>query len=788
MTTCANCEFQADEAFKFCPECGSQSVAEGGADPMIGRLLGRKYRVQSQLGSGSTGVVYLAEHVALRKQVAVKVLHKELQVGDEALQRFQREGIAAGQLNHPNVIQVFDFDKDEDADGDDVVFLAMEYVGGQSLKSWLAEHGPFDAAEAVDLARQLISTLHAAHSRGIVHRDLKPENLMLVEDDSGERSLKVLDFGLSKLVTRPVGLSLQTMAGRVLGTPLYMAPEQWRGEEVDHRADIYAASLILYELVAGEPPFRGSDITEVMVQTTSHVVPSLRETNLHNRIPDDLDEVVQRGLQKTREARFQTASEMMEALDGIRFDRVTRTRNAPRGGRGGRPRRASRSDHKTHSRALKVAASVGALTAVVACAWWWIGGASSSAADDGALVRLRAMDARNAAEQQYVTLLDEARERLRVRDAATAMVVVEKALRMPCVDAEAYLLRGHAYVQRDDTDTARADYSDALVRHPSYAEAVASLGWLSFEAGEATEALVEFERALRFDASCAAALTGEAAVRFGRGEFEPARTLLIEACRANGESARPHLWLGRVALAQSDPATAVPAFIEAKRRDSRDWQALEGLGDAYRAKGEVDAAAVQYREALTQVGGEVSVRRKLVELLIAAERTAEAEEVLRPALRDHARDGDLQVLAALVAETREDGAGAIEALRAALEHGVADPARVHELLGGLLLEQGNASHAVVQCEAAAELDDTRAGVHTTWGLALFRQGKHWLAAEKLSRAAELEPKNGFVHYTLGVIYMDYLEDPAQARSAFERYRDSGGADPRVEGWLRKLSG
>ncbi|MCK5940922.1 MAG: serine/threonine protein kinase, partial [Planctomycetes bacterium] len=164
---CGQCAFESEQPFAYCPSCGTQ--AAGGDDANSpGRVLNGKYRVLSELGAGSMGTVYLAEHVALKKKVAIKVLHRELQLGDEAMQRFQREGIAAGQISHPNVIQIFDFDRTDDG----TCFLAMELVDGDNLKDLLQKEGPLPAETALELARQLLQTLAEAHRHGVVHRDL----------------------------------------------------------------------------------------------------------------------------------------------------------------------------------------------------------------------------------------------------------------------------------------------------------------------------------------------------------------------------------------------------------------------------------------------------------------------------------------------------------------------------------------------------------------------------------------------------------------------------------------
>ncbi len=782
MTICASCGYEADAAFKFCPECGAQQVGGAQGDPMVGRTLAGKYRVVEQIGAGSMGVVYRGEHASLKKRIAIKILHRDLRVAEEAMQRFQREGIAAGQLSHPNVIQVFDFDKD--ADG--LVFLAMEYVDGLDLKSWLAEKGPMAPEEAVEIVRQLVSTLAEAHGHGIVHRDLKPENLMIAESVGAERTLKVLDFGLSKLIDRPTAASLQTMAGRVLGTPLYMAPEQWRGEEVDHRADLYAATLILYELIVGKPPFAASDVTEVMRQTTTEEPPVLSGAAAA-AVPAELDDVVATGLAKDPEQRYQSAAEMLQALDEVRYDSgsgsrrgMAQRRRAARSA----PRRARRAE-PAGSKMPLVAGGIGGLVVIAALAWWWGGGGGGESAP---LIRHKAPAARTELERGYASLLSDVRDRLRQRDDTTAMVLAEKALGMSCADAEVFALRAAVYRQRGDDDTALADYKAALERYPEYAEAMAGIGWIEFERSRFEQAGEQFDAALRADADCAAALAGRAAVLQNDGQADRGLALLSDAAARLPESAVVHLWRGKMLLAASRPVDAVVSFIEAKRNDARSAEAVAGLGDAYFAKGEPDAAVIQYREAVGLAPDDLGLRRKLVELLLAGDEVTDASDALEPALRGGVRDGNLLVLAGVIEQRRGDPAAALDRLRNGLDRGCDEAARVHVLVAQLLLENGaeKAAEARGHCEQAAELGEDSAELHAAWGLALFREEQYQAAAAQLETAVARVPDHLFARYTLGVLYMDYLDDTRKAVLHLTEYRRFGGDAARVDDWIRRL--
>src|SRR5688572_17987779 len=277
MTTCLQCGHADPGEFLFCPRCGTKAVEAGKAtNPLLGRILNGKYRIENEIGQGAMGTVYLGEHIGLKKKVALKILHSDLQVSDESLQRFQREGIAAGKFNHPHLIQIFDFDRSDSERGDGRLFyLAMEYVEGANLTLFMRQRGRLPVETALKLTRQVLSCLAEAHRHGIVHRDLKPDNIMVSEGSRSELRVKVLDFGLSKLIDRRLNSSLVTQPGRLLGTPLYMAPEQVAGAEADERSDVYAAGLILYEMLAGERPFREKDASVLFLTRPTAEAPSL---------------------------------------------------------------------------------------------------------------------------------------------------------------------------------------------------------------------------------------------------------------------------------------------------------------------------------------------------------------------------------------------------------------------------------------------------------------------------------------------------------------------------------
>ena len=277
---------------------------------MIGEQFGN-YRSISLLGEGGMGAVYLAEHPGIGRRVAVKVLHKNYTRDEHLLARFLNEARAANAIRHPNIIEILD--SGMLADG--TPFLVMELLEGESLGVRLRQTGALPIATAVDFAYQTASALGAAHSKGIVHRDLKPDNLFVVPDphDTHRERIKVLDFGIAKLQQGSVGDSVKTRTGTLMGTPIYMSPEQCRGTRtVDHRSDIYSLGVIFYEMLVGQPPFVSEGFGDLVNMHLN--VPPMSPRARRPEIPLAADALVLKMLAKNPEDRYADMSEVQGAL------------------------------------------------------------------------------------------------------------------------------------------------------------------------------------------------------------------------------------------------------------------------------------------------------------------------------------------------------------------------------------------------------------------------------------------------------------------------------------------
>ena len=243
---CPQCGGEYETADRFCPKDGSPLRPKTGGDPLVGRVIADRYLVLARLGEGGMGRVYLAEHVKMNRQCAIKVMNPSLVNDTESSQRFAREASNAARILHPNVAAVFDY-----GEADKIVYLVMEYVDGESLSAILQKEGALDPRRAIDFARQIADGLHAAHELGIVHRDLKPDNVIVTRNRSGKEIAKVVDFGIAKAVNDSPQDAL-TKSGLVIGTPEYMSPEQLLGDPVDARTDVYALGCILFQSADGE--------------------------------------------------------------------------------------------------------------------------------------------------------------------------------------------------------------------------------------------------------------------------------------------------------------------------------------------------------------------------------------------------------------------------------------------------------------------------------------------------------------------------------------------------------
>ena len=327
MKVCPRCFTRFPDAERFCLHDSAVLVEEQDI-ARLNTAVGN-YRLDKILGRGGMGTVYSGEHIYIKKPVAVKILHPQFARYPEAVNRFLREARAASSINHPNIVDVTDFGLLQDS----TVYFVMEFLEGKSLEDVIEREGAVELHRALNVANQISLALEAAHHAGVIHRDLKPDNIFLLQKP-GRRDLvrlasdktwttereqtfdfvKVLDFGIAKTLV-PDELVAETVQGAVFGTPEYMSPEAARGEDVDHRADVYSLGVILFDMLCGRPPFEAPQSSEVLHMHIHQKPPSPREFAPHREITESAERVILRAMQKDANKRYQTMADFRRDVE-----------------------------------------------------------------------------------------------------------------------------------------------------------------------------------------------------------------------------------------------------------------------------------------------------------------------------------------------------------------------------------------------------------------------------------------------------------------------------------------
>jgi serine/threonine protein kinase len=279
---------------------------------MIGRVFLSRYEARRVLGEGGMGKVYLARQIDLGRDVVVKVMHEHIAADEKFRERFQRETLLMARFHHPGAVTLYDANLN-DPNGPCIV---MEYVKGVNLENLLAKNGRMNAPRVGRIIGELCEVLQAAHDEGIIHRDLKPANLMIQEPDTPRERIKVMDFGLAKLMeAESIRKVTDTNVDFAVGTPGYICPEQVRGEEMDHRGDLYSVGVMMYELLTGRLPFIGPNSMDILLAHATESPPTFKELGLKGWVPREVEELVFDCLSKAPEDRPQSARELAERFD-----------------------------------------------------------------------------------------------------------------------------------------------------------------------------------------------------------------------------------------------------------------------------------------------------------------------------------------------------------------------------------------------------------------------------------------------------------------------------------------
>ncbi|MCA8923676.1 MAG: protein kinase [Planctomycetes bacterium] len=520
------------------------------------------YRLQREIGRGAMGVVYEAVQVGLGRRVALKVLPRTQGIVGTARERFRREAEATASLRHPGIVPIYDIGEDRG-----VLYFAMELVEGRSLRAALDQDGRLVPQVAAELGRQIAEALACAHAEGIVHRDVKPDNVLL----RGDGRPVLTDFGLAR---RQQDAAL-TRVGTIVGTPLYMSPEQALGEPFDARTDVYSLGVTLYEALSGRAPFEGSvDTAQVLDRLVKEDPPPLRA--LRPEIPAALAGVVETALERDPARRYSSAGAFAEDLG--RFLRGEPTLARPLG----RVRRLAR-----RLRRYRGPLAIGVLAAVLALGAGWIARTASRRWSAGELL-LEAIRLEEAGD------LEQAEDML------------DRSIALWPSDAEAHLRKANLLLARDDVPAALRQLDLALARDPSNAGGLMARGALLESQGKRGLALADFRAATRADPGDPRAALAEGLLLHRDGRLAEALRLLPPAIKA---------------------ARAADAV------GGRYPLAVLALGEARLADGELDEAAALLEEASRLLIDDARPRLGLCRALLAQGRASEALEIADGAVR-----------------------------------------------------------------------------------------------------------------------------------------------------------
>src|SRR5215831_9690715 len=306
MRECPTCRSCFSDDILHCPDDGAATTSSISGEP----ILDGRYQLEKRLGQGGMGVVYKARHIFLKTAHAIKIILPDLVGNDPNLvTRFRQEALAAAAIRHQNIIAVTDFGVVRGT----MPFLVMEFLSGQSLHDIMGKEGAMPTARAFELICPIAAGVGAAHRQKIVHRDLKPLNIMIQQDAPVAEGIKILDFGLAKIKSGELlGSFVQAKTSGLMGSPFYMAPEQWSDEEPDARADIYSLGIILYQMLAGEVPFKGTSIPSIMKKHLTQSPPTFSSFGVE--VPPAVEAVVRHALEKDVAARTASVGEFLSEL------------------------------------------------------------------------------------------------------------------------------------------------------------------------------------------------------------------------------------------------------------------------------------------------------------------------------------------------------------------------------------------------------------------------------------------------------------------------------------------
>lgn len=313
---CLRCKQPIDGNLEQCPSCGERVTLF--QRTYSSRLLDGKYQILDRLGIGGMGEIFKVRHIHLNELRVIKIMRPNVAADDQGLQRFLQEARTSTMIKHKNLAMLYDFAQLDDGS----YYMVWEFIDGTNIQKWIAQNGPMPARLAIEISIQALSGLDHLHSMGLIHRDISPENIMLSQDHHGKLLVKVIDFGIAKQLAEGEGGQGLTQTGMFLGKLKYASPEQAgflkEGEHLDPRSDLYSFGIVMYEMLAGRAPFQATNPHGYILKHVTEKPAAIHELNPDVKVPPQVESVIMKSLEKSRDARYATAADFEHALEAIR--------------------------------------------------------------------------------------------------------------------------------------------------------------------------------------------------------------------------------------------------------------------------------------------------------------------------------------------------------------------------------------------------------------------------------------------------------------------------------------
>lgn len=315
---CLRCKTPFDTTLDQCPSCGEKVTSF--QRTYSARLIDGKYQILDRLGVGGMGEIFKVRHIHLNELRVIKIMRPNVAADDQGLQRFLQEARTSTMIKHKNLAMLYDFSTLDDGS----YYMVWEFIDGTNIQKWIAQNGPMPARLTIEIAIQALLGLDHLHSMGLIHRDISPENIMLSQDNKGKLLVKVIDFGIAKQLAEGESGQGLTQTGMFLGKLKYASPEQAgfmkEGEHLDARSDLYSFGIVMYEMVAGRAPFQATNPHGYILKHVTEKPLPISEINPAVKIPPNLESIIFRSLEKSRDARYESAAAMAAELESIRND------------------------------------------------------------------------------------------------------------------------------------------------------------------------------------------------------------------------------------------------------------------------------------------------------------------------------------------------------------------------------------------------------------------------------------------------------------------------------------